>query len=71
MYSSLFPVLVLLAKLRPFPVKKKGNKDLELSQELSPEAFVPLVVQCASQPNFKVSPSILQNLQVLLIYMQS
>jgi len=54
MYSSLFPVLVLLAKLRPFPVKKKSKKDSDIMHELSPNAFVPLVAQCASQTNFKV-----------------
>ncbi|KAL6044405.1 hypothetical protein QOT17_023361, partial [Balamuthia mandrillaris] len=75
LYSSLYPVLVLLSKLTPSQKKRKTiveekNKEKDLKTTdgsatfvdtnhpvkaaASPSAFIPVVLRCASEPNFKV-----------------
>ena len=59
MYSSIYPMLVLLSRLMPFMLKtNKANKKVKPGEgsrpQLSPEAFIPLVAKCSANSNFKV-----------------
>jgi hypothetical protein len=58
MYSSIYPMLVLLSRLMPFMLKTTNKKKVKPGEgsrpQLSPEAFIPLVAKCSANSNFKV-----------------
>jgi hypothetical protein len=55
MYSSIYPMLVLLSRLMPSTLKSKRKVKLGegARPQLSPEAFIPLVTRCSANSNFK------------------
>ncbi len=59
MYSSVYPMLLLLSRLLPFPLKAK-KKVKSVRVQALPDAFIPLVTRCSDQSNFKVTNNLIQ-----------